>query len=215
MSPHIRDRRKVSIPGTYEIKRSGKDRRVFNWGIALLGLMVSIIPMLIVAVLIKVTTGGPAFYVQRRVGRNGTTFKMYKFCTMYATHNKQVWASEDDNRITPIGKFLRKTRLDELPQFYNVVIGNMNVVGPRPEQPRIAVELGKTIDGYHDRMEVLPGITGLAQVTLPPDQTVNDVRNKLKLDKEYIRTQSVWTDLLIMMKTPIVMFRRRQYDTKR
>jgi lipopolysaccharide/colanic/teichoic acid biosynthesis glycosyltransferase len=134
---------------------------------------------------------------------------------MYATHNKQVWASEDDNRITPIGKFLRKTRLDELPQFYNVVIGNMNVVGPRPEQPRIAVELGKTIDGYHDRMEVLPGITGLAQVTLPPDQTVNDVRNKLKLDKEYIRTQSVWTDLLIMMKTPIVMFRRRQYDTKR
>lgn len=215
MSPHIRDRRKVSIPGTYEIKRSGKDRRAFNWGIAILGLMVSIIPMLIVAVLIKVTTGGPAFYVQRRVGRNGTTFKMYKFCTMYAVHNKQVWASENDNRITPIGKFLRRTRLDELPQFYNVVIGNMNVVGPRPEQPRIAVELGKTIDGYHDRMEVLPGITGLAQVTLPPDQTVDDVRNKLKLDKEYIRTQSVWTDLLIMMKTPIVMFRRRQYDTKR
>ena len=209
-SSYKRDRREVNISGTYEIKRSGKDRRAFNWGIAIFGLMVSIIPMLIVTVLIKTTTGGPVFYVQRRVGRNGTTFKMYKFCTMYAVHNKQVWTSEQDSRITPIGKFLRKTRLDELPQFYNVIIGNMNVVGPRPEQPRIAVELGKTIDGYRDRMKVLPGITGLAQVSLPPDQTVDDVRNKLELDKKYISTQSIWNDFCIMAKTPMIMFGRKQ-----
>lgn len=204
------DRRKVDVPGNYTIKRSGKDRRAFNWSVAILGLIVSIIPMIIISVLIKVTTRGPVFYVQRRVGRDGKTFKMYKFCTMYDIHDKQIWTAKNDVRVTPIGKFLRKTRLDELPQFYNVIVGNMNVVGPRPEQPRITVELRKIIDGYHDRMEVLPGITGLAQVSLPPDQTVDDVRNKLELDKKYISTQSIWNDFCIMVKTPMIMFGRKQ-----
>ncbi len=207
MKKHRNDRRKVNIPGNYAIKRSGKDRRAFNWFTAMFGLAISIIPMILIATTIKVTTGGPVFYTQRRVGRNGRLFKMYKFRTMHQTHDKQVWATENDSRITPIGHWLRKTRLDELPQFYNVIVGHMNIVGPRPEQPKIVIQLGREIDGYHDRNDVLPGITGLAQVTLPPDQTVSDVRKKLELDRQYITNQSVMNDVRIMIKTPMVMFR--------
>lgn len=210
MKRYRNDRRKVNIPGNYAIKRSGKDRRAFNWFVAVFGLLVSIIPIIVIAILIRMTSGKPAFYIQRRVGRNGRLFNIYKFRTMHNTHNKEVWAEENDVRITRIGKFLRRTRLDELPQFYNVIIGNMNVVGPRPEQPRIAVELANTIEGYSDRSEVLPGITGLAQVTLPPDQTVHDVEKKLELDKKYIAQQSVMNDFWIMLKTPIVMFGRKK-----
>ncbi len=208
---YTQDRRSRAIPGEYAVKRSGRDRRrTFNLFVAVIGLCISTIPMLVIALLIRITTGGPALYVQTRVGRKGKLFKIYKFRTMYSVNSAQVWATENDTRITPIGKFLRKTRLDELPQFVNVVLGSMNVVGPRPEHPEIAQKLRKLIKGYGKRTEVLPGITGLAQITLPPDQTIEDVQKKLELDKQYIANQSILNDFWIMMKTPIVMFGRKK-----
>ena len=208
---YTQDRRTTIVAGEYVVKRSGRDRRrTFNMCVAILGLLVVSVPMIVIAILIRITTGGPAFYAQTRVGRNGKLFTIYKFRTMSSVNPTQVWATENDTRITPIGKFLRKTRLDELPQFINVVLGSMNVVGPRPEQPEIAQQLRKLIKGYGKRTEVLPGITGLAQITLPPDQTIEDVQKKLELDKQYIANQSILNDFWIMMKTPIVMFGRKK-----
>jgi len=204
------DRRKVDIPGNYAIKRSGRDRRTLNVCVALLGLVVAAIPMLIIGLLIKLTSKGPVIYSQKRVGRDRTLFRIYKFRTMTDTNtNKQEWSGESVSRVTPIGRFLRSTRLDELPQFVNVVFGQMNIVGPRPEQPKIVVNLKNSVDGYMDRHTVLPGITGLAQITQAPDASIEDVQNKLELDKQYIQNESVGQDLSIMVKTPMVMFGKR------
>lgn len=204
------DRRKANIPGNYAIKRSGRDRRALNLLVAILGLAVAAIPMLVIGILIKMTSAGPAIYTQLRVGRDNKLFRIYKFRTMTHTdHCPQVWAGKDDPRITTIGRFLRRTRLDELPQFVNVVLGHMNIVGPRPEQPKIVVKLKNTVDGYTDRHSVLPGITGLAQISQPPDTSIEDVVNKLKLDKFYIDNQSASYDLSIMVKTPLIMFGKK------
>jgi lipopolysaccharide/colanic/teichoic acid biosynthesis glycosyltransferase len=127
---------------------------------------------------------------------------------MYHTETPHAsWTTNDDPRITPFGKFLRKTRLDEMPQFINVFLGHMNIVGPRPEQPIIAKQLNANVENYNIRHSTLPGITGLAQIQLPSDRTVSDVRQKLAVDLEYIKSQSVWNDLKIMLKTPGIMFR--------
>ena len=127
----------------------------------------------------------------------------------HTSTSKQEWAGASAARITPIGRFLRSTRLDELPQFVNVVLGQMNIVGPRPEQPKIVVSLKNTIEGYTDRHAVLPGITGLAQITQAPDASLSDVKNKLELDKQYIKKESSVQDLSIMVKTPVIMFGKR------
>jgi len=210
------DRRKVNIPGTYAIRRSGKDRRNrgrrrLNIAVSLIGIMFTFVPMLLIGILIKLTSKGPVIYTQTRVGRNNKLFKIYKFRTMRHEKVKQTWASTNDNRITNIGKFLRKTRLDELPQLFNVLIGDMNVVGPRPEQPRLFIELRKTIEGYEHRQSVLPGITGHAQVTLPYDSCIEDVKTKLEADISYIQSESIGQDVRIMLKTPSIMFGRKNY----
>jgi lipopolysaccharide/colanic/teichoic acid biosynthesis glycosyltransferase len=134
---------------------------------------------------------------------------MYKFRTMCAERssgaNQQVWAQPDDLRVTAIGRVLRKLRLDELPQLLNVLCGDMNVVGPRPEQPAIFVYLREQIEGYQRRQRVRPGITGWAQVNQAYDRSVDDVRRKVTLDLQYIRHQSALEDLKIMLRTPVVM----------
>ena len=123
--------------------------------------------------------------------------------------SSQVWATDGDPRITPVGRYLRAFRLDELPQLFNVLKGDMNIVGPRPEQPAIFAELSEAVGNYRARQRVLPGITGLAQVTLPYDQDVNDVKNKVELDLQYIRRRSTKSDLMIMAKTlPVMVFRK-------
>jgi lipopolysaccharide/colanic/teichoic acid biosynthesis glycosyltransferase len=185
--------------------------------------------MLVIAVLIKLTSRGPVLFAQTRVGLDrralsriggnsrrrldlgGTQFTMYKFRTMYVTDRsgKQVWAKPDDERITPIGRVLRQCRLDELPQLFNVLMGDMNVVGPRPEQPTIFVYLREQIEGYQRRQRVRPGITGWAQVNQGYDTSVDDVRNKVRYDLEYIRRQSTLEDVLIMARTVPVMLGRR------
>jgi lipopolysaccharide/colanic/teichoic acid biosynthesis glycosyltransferase len=122
---------------------------------------------------------------------------------------RQVWASQSDPRVTPVGRVLRRLRLDELPQLINVLAGDMNVVGPRPEQPDIVRTLRERIDGYAERHRVLPGITGLAQTTLGYDQSIDDVMKKTALDLEYVRRRSAMSDLRIMAQTPFVMLGMR------
>jgi lipopolysaccharide/colanic/teichoic acid biosynthesis glycosyltransferase len=142
----------------------------------------------------------------------GRMFTMYKFRTMRIDAERgtgPVWARHGDPRVTPIGGFLRACRLDELPQLYNVLKGDMNIVGPRPERPTMVVDLVNAITEYPIRQRTLPGITGLAQISQGPDGTVDDVRIKVRYDLEYLRRRSVMEDLRIMAKTPMVMFFRR------
>jgi lipopolysaccharide/colanic/teichoic acid biosynthesis glycosyltransferase len=185
--------------------------------------------MLVIAALIKLTSRGPVLFAQTRVGldrrlltyaggntrrhidQGGQPFTMYKFRTMRpaGAGDPQTWAAPDDERVTPVGRVLRKLRLDELPQLFNVLMGDMNVVGPRPEQPTIFVYLREQIEGYQRRQRVRPGITGWAQVNQGYDTTVGDVRRKVGYDLEYIRRQSVFEDLRIMLRTAPVMLLRR------
>lgn len=205
-------------------------RRAINIVVALLGIVITAPLMLVVALLVKLDSKGPAIYNQSRVGldrrdrsppdsddrrRNadlgGRIFTMYKFRTMTAGHRQasQTWAAKDDARVTRIGHYLRATRIDELPQLFNVLKGDMNIVGPRPEQPEIFAELRKEVSEYPERQKVLPGITGLAQVNLGYDTSIEDVRRKVELDLEYINRRSAIEDLTIMARTmPVMVFRR-------
>jgi lipopolysaccharide/colanic/teichoic acid biosynthesis glycosyltransferase len=122
---------------------------------------------------------------------------------------EQKWATPDDPRVTRVGRILRKYRLDELPQFFNVLKGDMNIVGPRPEQPEIFQELRNQVDGYQRRQRVLPGITGLSQVNHHYDRSIKDVEIKVRYDLEYVKTVSTVEDLRIMAQTlPVVLFRK-------
>ncbi|MEQ1857733.1 MAG: sugar transferase [Longimicrobiales bacterium] len=213
-------------------QRLGRERaiRALNFVVALAAILITAPIMAVVALLVKATSRGPAIYKQPRVGidrrqsrgpgalnhrrksdTGGRVFTIYKFRTMRSTTSKarQTWAAKNDPRITPIGHVLRKTRLDELPQLFNVLKGDMNIVGPRPEQPSIFQDLSQEVTHYRRRQRVLPGITGLAQITLAYDQSVEDVKNKVNLDLEYIRRRSVGQDLMIMAKTmPVMVFRK-------
>jgi lipopolysaccharide/colanic/teichoic acid biosynthesis glycosyltransferase len=187
--------------------------------------------MLVVALLVWLTSDGPIIYSQSRVGvdrRRGTPspevlsrrgrdhggrlFKMYKFRTMRVdaeADGKAVWARKNDSRVTPVGRMLRATRLDELPQLVNVMMGDMNIVGPRPERPTIFAELRETIPGYAARQLVKPGITGWAQINQAYDACLEDVRSKVRYDLEYVARQSLSHDLRIMSMTLPVMILRR------
>lgn len=204
-------------------------RRALNVVIATLGLVLTLPLMAAIAVLIKLTSPGPALFAQRRIGldrrafghaggnwrrhadHGGRTFTMYKFRTMRVNSgpSPEVWARREDPRVTAVGRVLRKVRLDELPQLWNVLVGDMNVVGPRPEQPAIFAQLREQIREYQRRQRVLPGITGWAQINRAYDSSVNDVREKLNFDLEYIRHRSALEDLKIMLLTPAVMLGRR------
>jgi len=147
---------------------------------------------------------------RRHGDAGGTPFMIYKFRTMFAHDGpiQEMWAQVNDPRVTPVGRFLRRTRLDELPQLFNVLRGDMNVVGPRPEQPTIFARLREEIPGYTERQRIYPGITGWAQVRHTYDRSVDDVRTKLKFDLEYIEGRSVLRDLRILVWTPFVMLFR-------
>lgn len=186
--------------------------------------------MLIVALLVRLTSRGPVIYTQTRVGLDrrgggpdaqnrrrvedvgGKPFKIYKFRTMTVQAENgsgAVWAQADDPRVTWIGRYLRQYRLDELPQLVNVLKGEMNVVGPRPERPTIFRQLREHIDEYPLRQRAKPGITGLAQINHHYDRSIEDVRTKVTYDLEYIRKQGVLEDLKIMLQTiPVMLFRR-------
>lgn len=204
--------------------------RALNVVLAATGLILAAPLMAVIAALIKLTSPGPVLFTQVRVGvdrrrgssrlpgdgrrqddRGGRPFHMYKFRTMEHRDEttSQKWAAEEESRVTPIGRWLRKFRLDELPQLYNVLRGDMNIVGPRPEQPEIFQRLRREVPRYDDRQQVLPGITGLAQIELGYDRSVEDVRRKVSMDLRYIERRSVAEDLRILLKTvPVVVFGR-------
>jgi lipopolysaccharide/colanic/teichoic acid biosynthesis glycosyltransferase len=210
---------------------SARAVRALNVIVAVIGLVITAPLFLAIAVLVKLSSPGPVFYVQTRVGidrrrrgpgasasegrrrddKGGRLFRIYKFRTMCSDSDLagQVWASADDPRITAIGHVLRKYRLDELPQLINVLKGDMNIVGPRPEQPAIFQELRDKVTRYQDRQRVLPGITGWAQVNHSYDQSIDDVRTKVAFDLEYIDQRSVAKDIRIMAQTVPVMIGRK------
>jgi lipopolysaccharide/colanic/teichoic acid biosynthesis glycosyltransferase len=202
----------------------------FRFGNVLLAGLLLIVTaplMLVIAVAVRLTSGGPVIYRQPRIGldrRNGSgsslgdrrganlggrPFRIYKFRTMYhrsGPHGRQVWTRPNDRRVTPVGRLLRLYRLDELPQVINVMKGEMNVVGPRPEQPEIFARLRERFERYPERQRVLPGITGLAQVRCGYGGSMADVERKLGFDLEYVEARSVRTDLRILLKTlPVVL----------
>jgi len=179
-------------------------KRIFDVIASTIGFILLSPIMLIVALLVKLTSKGPSLYSQTRVGKNGKLFKIYKFRTMVIDAEKDtgpVWAAADDNRLTPIGYFLRKSHLDELPQFVNIFKGEMSLIGPRPERPVFVKEFKQIIPDYEKRLAVKPGITGLAQVWHRYDETIDDVKKKLKYDLLYIRKLNVWSDLRIFFRT--------------
>lgn len=195
-------------------------RRTLNVLVAVVAIVALAPVMLLIAAAIKLTSAGPVIYRQTRVGVDrrsprlpsgnwrrqddlgGRPFTIYKFRTMYENGDApQVWATPEDPRVTPVGRILRKYRLDELPQLFNVVRGDMNIVGPRPEQPEIFAELREKVPGYHRRQRVLPGITGWAQVNQSYDTCIEDVRRKVEYDLEYIQRSSAVEDFRIMART--------------
>jgi lipopolysaccharide/colanic/teichoic acid biosynthesis glycosyltransferase len=172
-------------------------------GVLLLALTWPLLLVLVAAV--KLSSRGPAIYRQTRVGLGGRIFTMYKLRTMRqdaeAATGPRWAAAGNDPRITPLGVWLRRLHLDELPQLYNLIRGDMALVGPRPERPEFVTVLARQIPGYLDRLQVLPGITGLAQVNLPPDTDLDSVRRKLVLDLDYICTAGIVLDARIVLCT--------------
>lgn len=172
-----------------------------------LALLVLASPLiLLLAVLVRLTSPGPSFYRQVRRGLNGRPFRIAKMRTM--THGCEAatgacWSTPGDLRVTRLGRFLRDSHLDELPQLWNVVRGEMSLIGPRPERPELTPRLVIEIPYYLDREQVRPGMTGLSQVTLPADVEINDVRAKVECDLRYIRDRSLRVDLVILILTAL------------
>jgi lipopolysaccharide/colanic/teichoic acid biosynthesis glycosyltransferase len=208
---------------------SGLGNRCVNFCLALIALVCVLPILLVIALAVKLTSRGPVFYTQERIGLDrrqrgdginhrrhrdlgGRPFTIYKFRTMRVDAEREsgaVWAQREDPRVTPVGRLLRQYRLDELPQLLNVLRGEMNIVGPRPERPTIFAELREHIAEYPLRQRAKPGITGLAQINHHYDRSLDDVRTKVQYDLEYIRRQSMWEDLRIMLKTiPVILLRR-------
>lgn len=181
-------------------------KRAFDIVVSFVALIVLIIPMLIIGLCIRLTSDGGALYSQERLGKDGKPFKIIKFRTMYSDSEKngaQWSAGDDDDRITPIGRFLRNTRIDELPQLWCIFTGKMSFVGPRPERECFYNEFEKYIHGFKHRLLVTPGLTGLAQVNggyeLRPEE-------KIYFDVDYIENRSLLMDLKIIFRTVKVVF---------
>lgn len=170
---------------------------------SLVGLCLTLPFWPLIALAVRLWDRGPAFYAQERVGQNGNVFTLYKFRTMHidAENGKSVWASPDDPRVTPIGRFLRKSRLDELPQLYNILRGDMSLIGPRPERPDLVAELSDKIPFYKERHLVKPGLTGWAQISFRYGASVEDAKRKLQFDLYYLKHMSLELDIIILFRT--------------
>jgi lipopolysaccharide/colanic/teichoic acid biosynthesis glycosyltransferase len=177
------------------------------WPTRILGVLMLLVtcPLtLLLVVLVRLTSAGPGLFRQTRTGRYGKEFMMYKLRTMYdgaESLTGPIWCAPNDSRITPLGRMLRLLHLDELPQLINVARGEMDLIGPRPERPEFVAQLSREIPDYYARLKVLPGITGLAQINLAPDESLNCVRKKLVLDCAYIREANFFLDARIFICT--------------
>lgn len=187
-------------------------QRLYSLLIALVGTIVTLPVMALVAILVKLTSPGPVLYRQRRVGLNGEVFELFKFRSMRKDAEEAcgaVWAVKNDPRITPVGKYLRRLRLDELPQFFNVLRGDMAICGPRPERPEFVRSLTEQIPFYAQRHAILPGITGWAQINHKYGDTIEDTITKLEYDLYYLKNLSPWLDAYIIFATAKVMLLSR------
>ena len=184
-------------------------KKVFDL-LLIIPFMMLFIPFgLLIAIAIKIESNGPVFYMQVRVGRDFRKFKTIKFRSMRHHAEEEtgpMWAETDDPRITKVGRFLRRFRIDEIPQFINVLKGDMSIIGPRPERPYFVDKLSKEYPFYHRRLSVLPGISGWSQIKQSYDQNIDDIRQKLKFDFYYIENLSFGLDLKIMISTIWVVF---------
>jgi lipopolysaccharide/colanic/teichoic acid biosynthesis glycosyltransferase len=171
--------------------------------LALIGVLFGLIIVPFVLLINLIGNRGPLFYLQERVGKNGALFRIIKFRTMVTNAEIEgaVWAAKNDSRITPFGKLLRRSRLDEVPQFLNILKGDMSLIGPRPERPHFVKELSQVIPFYETRHIVKPGLTGWAQINVRYGNTVEDSLLKLQYDLYYIKHRSFFLDFNVMVKT--------------
>lgn len=186
-------------------------RNTVHWLVALIGFLLCVPLMLVTALLIKVDSRGPVFYKQERVGKNGRRFVLMKFRSMKVDAEKSgpVWASKSDDRTTRVGRIIRKVRIDEIPQFLNILKGEMSFVGPRPERPHFVAQLAEEIPYYEQRHLIAPGLTGWAQIKYPYGASIEDARQKLQYDLFYIKNYSLILDAIIMFETiKIILFGR-------
>jgi exopolysaccharide biosynthesis polyprenyl glycosylphosphotransferase len=186
-------------------------KRVIDIFISTLALIVMFPFLLLMAFLIKIDSRGPVLYRQRRMGFRGKEFTLFKFRSMVSDaekHTGPVWARKNDTRITRVGKIMRPLRIDELPQLFNVLLGDMSFVGPRPERPAFVDKLRKEIPLYTLRLNVHPGITGLAQVKHRYDTSIESVKRKLRYDLQYINNISLRLDLKILLKTVLTVLKQ-------
>jgi sugar transferase (PEP-CTERM system associated) len=183
-------------------------KRVFDIVISALFLIASAPILLLTAIAVKATSTGPVFYRQERVGQFGKTFNVLKFRSMRQdaeAAGAPQWAAENDPRVTSVGRFIRAVRIDEIPQIFNVLNGDMSFVGPRPERPFFVKQLANEIPLYDERHVVKPGITGWAQVNYPYGASVDDARRKLEYDLYYVKNYSLFLDILILLQTARVV----------
>ena len=193
-------------PAPAAARRAERLKAVVEFPLAAV-LLIAAVPVVLLALLaVKLTSRGPALYSQTRVGRGGRVFTLYKVRTM--THDCESltgprWSMPGDPRITPVGAVLRALHVDELPQLWNVLTGDMSLVGPRPERPEICKDLRRAIPGYDRRHVVKPGITGFAQIHLPPDTSLRSVKNKVAYDRFYVLRMGARTDLYVYACTAL------------
>jgi len=190
---------------------AGITRNIVHRIVALVGASFSLPIAIVTAILIKLDSRGPILYKQERVGKNGGAFTVMKFRSMRTDAEKAgpVWASEDDDRTTRVGKIIRKLRIDEIPQFWNILRGEMDFVGPRPERPHFVSQLAQEIPYYEQRHLIAPGLTGWAQIKYPYGASIEDARQKLQYDLYYIKNQSLMLDAIILFETiKIILFGR-------
>ncbi len=178
-------------------------KRISDIVLAIIALVISLPFLPILALLIKLDSPGPVFFTQIRTGRGGKNFLAIKLRTMIKDAEKHgaEWAKENDPRITRLGKFLRKTRIDEIPQLFNIIRGEMSFIGPRPERPEFIKTLEQHIPFYKERLIVRPGLTGWAQVNFPYGASIEDALQKMQYDLYYIKNRSFILDLSIVLKT--------------
>jgi sugar transferase (PEP-CTERM system associated) len=191
-------------PGCHASRFHLTYKRAASVLVSIVGLLLSLPLLPLIILVIKLTSPGPVFYRQRRVGRDGVVYYCYKFRTMRADAEADTgptWAGDDDPRITSVGKFLRQSRIDEIPQLWNVLRGDMSLVGPRPERPEFVDTLSKEIPYYNLRHTIRPGITGWAQIRYKYGSSIEDAKEKLRYDLFYIKNMSVGLDLLVFFQT--------------
>jgi exopolysaccharide biosynthesis polyprenyl glycosylphosphotransferase len=194
-----------------QVRLAALTRSAVHWLVAFVGLFLSLPIVAVTAILIKLDSRGPVFYKQERVGKNGRLFVLAKFRSMRvdAETTGPVWASKDDDRTTRVGRIIRKVRIDEIPQFWNILRGEMSFVGPRPERPHFVAQLAQEIPYYEQRHLIAPGLTGWAQIKYPYGASIEDARQKLQYDLFYIKNHSLILDAIVLFETiKIIMFGR-------